>query len=149
MLALIATLAGTYHLTQDKIRRLLSEVIGITFSLGAISQAQGKIAHALQHSVTELKNAVAQVPVRHVHETSHSHHAQTYWVWAMATEQACYFTILPTRGQYGAEDLLGGQPSGIVVSDRYASYNFIPVAHRQVCWAHLLRHFALRWNGLP
>jgi transposase len=60
----------------------------------------------------------------------------------MATEQACYFTILPTRGQYGAEDLLGGQPSGIVVSDRYASYNFIPVAHRQVCWAHLLRDFA-------
>ena len=37
----------TYHLTQDKIRRLLSEVIGITFSLGAISQAQGKVAQAL------------------------------------------------------------------------------------------------------
>ena len=37
----------TYHLTQDKIRRLLSEVIGRTFSLGAISQAQGKVAQAL------------------------------------------------------------------------------------------------------
>lgn len=53
-LALIATLAGTYHLTQDKIRRLLSDVIGITFSLGAISQAQGKIAQAILSPVTAM-----------------------------------------------------------------------------------------------
>ena len=42
---------------------------------------------------------------------------------------------------YGTEDLLGAHPSGIVVSDRYASYHFIPVAHHQVYWAHLLRDF--------
>ena len=42
----------------------------------------------------------------------------------------------------GRRSMIGRIPCGIVVSDRYASYNSIPVAHRQVYWAHLLRDFA-------
>jgi transposase len=41
-----------------------------------------------------------------------------------------------------AVHLIGEQPAGWVVSDRYAVYDYVDVAQRQVCWAHLLRDFA-------
>ena len=52
-LALIGALGTRYHLTQDKIRTLLGEVLGVRFSLGAISQAQGLVARALQAPVQQ------------------------------------------------------------------------------------------------
>ncbi len=40
-----------------------------------------------------------------------------------------------------ARDLIRAQPSGVVVTDRYAAYGYIDAARRQVCWAHLIRDF--------
>jgi transposase len=37
--------------------------------------------------------------------------------------------------------MIGEQYPGIVISDRYSSYNWLEVEHRQVCWAHLKRDF--------
>jgi hypothetical protein len=47
--------------------------------------------------------------------------------------------MLPSSARYVAHVLLGAQPQGVVVSDRYAAYAYIDVGRRQVCWAHLLR----------
>jgi len=41
-LALIGTLGTHYHLTQFKIGDLVAKLIGVDFSVGAISQAQAK-----------------------------------------------------------------------------------------------------------
>ncbi len=43
----IAILAGQYHLSARKIRSLLQEQFGTTFSVGAISEAQSRIASML------------------------------------------------------------------------------------------------------
>ena len=43
----IAILAGQYHLSVRKIRSLLQEQFGTTFSVGAISEAQSRIASML------------------------------------------------------------------------------------------------------
>ena len=37
--------------------------------------------------------------------------------------------------------MLGEKPAGIVVSDRWSAYGRLPVAARQLCWAHLKRDF--------
>jgi Transposase IS66 family len=52
------------------------------------------------------------------------------------------FPARPLAGPDGAKALLGEKPQGMIVSDRYAGYNFIDLQQRQVCWAHLLRDFA-------
>ena len=46
------------------------------------------------------------------------------------------------RARYAAVSLLGEQPGGKLVSDRYAVYDYVDVQQRQICWAHLLRDFA-------
>ena len=46
-LACIGTLGTRYHLTQGKVRDLLAQLLGVDFSIGAISQAHGKVTAAL------------------------------------------------------------------------------------------------------
>ena len=53
------------------------------------------------------------------------------------------FVIYPSRARYVIHDLIGTQPSAVVTTDRYASFAFLDVEQRQICWAHLLRDFNL------
>ena len=63
-----------------------------------------------------------------------------YWLWALATAQAVYFMTHASRGMNAADQLLA-DVAGVVVTDDYAGYNHLPIHRRQLCWAHLLRHF--------
>jgi len=46
-----------------------------------------------------------------------------------------------TRCTDAAKNLLGESFAGILTSDRYASYNWVGLRQRQLCWAHLKREF--------
>lgn len=140
-LALVGTLAGQFHLTQRKVQAVLSHVMGIRFSLGAVSQAHGLVAQGLLKPVAQLHTQLQHAPVCHADETRHQSHGQTLWSWALVSDWGAKFTIDPSRGQLAAKCVLGIQPSFVTVSDRYAAYNYVPIEQRQVCWAHLLRDF--------
>jgi transposase len=140
-LALIGTLGTHYHLTQFKIRDLLARVLGVDFSVGAISQAHGLVAQALKAPLVQISEHVVQAPLKHLDETSYPSEGGSNWAWAVVTPQVALYSLLPSRARYVAHSLIGEQPSGIVVSDRYAVYDYVDVQRRQVCWAHLLRDF--------
>jgi hypothetical protein len=44
----VGTLAGQFHLTQRKVQAVLSHIMGMRFSLGAVSQAHGLVSRALE-----------------------------------------------------------------------------------------------------
>ena len=46
-----------------------------------------------------------------------------------------------SRGSEVAKELLGTRASGIVLTDRWSGYNWLPLERRQLCWAHLIRDF--------
>jgi transposase len=140
-LALVGTLAGQFHLTQRKVQAVLSHIMGMRFSLGAVSQAHGLVSQSLQAPVEQLHAELQHAPVCHADETRHQSFKQTMWMWALASDWGVRFRIDPSRGQLAAKLILGKQPSFVTVSDRYAGYNFLPIEQRQVCWAHLLRDF--------
>jgi transposase len=140
-LALIGTLGTHYHLTQLKTRDLLARVLGVDFSIGAISQAHGKVALALAESVEQASEYVQQAPCKHLDETRYPREGAGNWAWAVVTPKVALYSLLPSRARYVAQGLIGEQPIGTVVSDRYAVYDFVDAAQRQVCWAHLLRDF--------
>ena len=140
-LALVGTLAGQFHLTQRKVQAVLSHIMGIRFSLGAVSQAHGLVAQGLAKPVAQLHTQLQHAPVCHADETRHQSHAHTLWNWALVSDWGAKFTIDPSRGQLAAKLVLGEQPSFVTVSDRYAGYNYLTLEQRQVCWAHLLRDF--------
>lgn len=68
-LALIGLLGTRFHLTQLKTRDLLAQLLGLDFSVGTISQAQGQVAAALKAPVDEAAAALAGAPVLHMDET--------------------------------------------------------------------------------
>lgn len=140
-LALVGTLGTHYHLTQYKIRDLLARTLGVDFSVGAISQAHGKVALALAAPLVELAEHVVQAPVKHMDETRYPREGSGNWVWAVVTPKAVWYSLLPSRARHVATSLVGEQFNGILVSDRYAVYDYVAADKRQVCWAHLLRDF--------
>jgi transposase len=151
-LALIGVLGTHYHLTQFKIRDLLAQMMGLDFSVGAISQAHGKVAAALQAPVAEAVQSLAHAPVVHMDETRYPREGSAgNWVWGTIQPKLAVFSMLPSRARYVAQDLLGEQPKCVLVSDRYAVYAFVQADRRQVCWAHLLRDFRriAERQGLP
>jgi transposase len=140
-LALVGVLGTRYHLTQFKIRDLLAQMMGLSFSVGAISQAHGKVAAALKAPLAEASGTLASAPVVHMDETRYPREGSANWVWAVVQPKLAVFTILPSRARYVIHSLIGEAPGGVVVSDRYAGYAYIDAERRQVCWAHLLRDF--------
>ena len=133
-LALVGTLAGQFHLTQRKVQAVLSHIMGIRFSLGAVSQAHGLVAQGLAKPVAQLHTQLQHAPVCHADETRHQSHAHTLWNWALVSDWGAKFTIDPSRGQLAAKLVLGEQPRFVTVSDRYAGYNYLSLEQRQVCW---------------
>jgi len=140
-LALIGTLATHYHLTQFKIRDLLARMMGVDFSVGAISQAHGLVAQALAAPVAQAQEYVKQAPVKQLDETKYPREGGGNWAWGVVTPKVVVYSLLPSRARYVAQDLIGANPVGVVVSDRYVVYDYVDAEQRQICWAHLLRDF--------
>lgn len=141
-LAIVGLLGTRCHLTQGKTRDLLAQLMGVDFSMGAISQAHGKVAQALAAPVAQAGATQAGAAVLHVDETRYPREGTSgNWVWAVVTPKVATFSILPSRARYVIQDLIGSAPEAVVVSDRYAVYDYVDADKRQVCWAHLLRDF--------
>ena len=145
-LALVGVLGTQYHLTQQKIRDLLAQVLGVDFSVGAISQAHGLVAQALAAPVQQARQGLLQAAadaasVVGMDETRYPREGAASWVWAAVLPKLVVFNILPSRARYVAKEMIGEEPKALLVSDRYVVYNWVDVQQRQVCWAHLLRDF--------
>jgi transposase len=79
--------------------------------------------------------------VRGADETSWPRAGDSGWLSVSISEQAALFQIAARRDREAAIALLGEQPTGTIISDRYAVYLFIDDTQRQLCLAHVLRDF--------
>jgi transposase len=142
LLSYIAVLAGQYHLSIRKIRSLLKEQFGTTFSIGAISEAQTKVASMLTPLHHAIRDSIQTAPLVHVDETSHPRNDEESlrWCWLLASEDLVYEKILFSRSIHSAKKVLGENYSGLVVSDQCPSYNWINSEKHQLCWSHVKRN---------
>lgn len=142
LMSYIAVLAGQYHLSVRKIQRLLHDQYGTTFSIGAISESQGRISSMLTPIHQALKQYIQQAPVIHADETTHQRNgeAKTRWLWLMACSDAVFQNIRYSRSQTNAKHLLGEATYGVVVTDQCASYNWLEPTRHQFCLAHVQRN---------
>jgi transposase len=68
-------------------------------------------------------------------------------LWGAFTDQHAYFHVAPDRHEDHAKALLA-DTRAIVTSDRWWAYSHLPLARRQICWAHLRRDFTAHSEGL-
>lgn len=138
-LSLVGVLGTRYHLTQRKIRNLLDQLMGLSFSVGATSQAHGKVACALKAPVAQAAASLCSAEALWMDETHYPREGIANWVWAAVQPLLAVFAIYPSRARYVILNFIGEKCSATVTTDRYAGYAFIDTERRQICWAHLLR----------
>ena len=142
LLSHIAILAGQYHLSVRKIQSLLREQLGTSFSVGAISEAQTKVASMLTPLHEAIKTALQASPLLHIDETTHSRNDEDSlrWCWLISGDDLVYEQILFSRSATSAKTIINEGYAGIVVSDQCPSYNWLEGSRHQFCWAHVKRN---------
>jgi transposase len=116
LLSWISVLTGQFHLTTRQIQQFLQEQGCLRFSVGAISQAQGKVIAWLAPLYQQIGDHVRQADVAHADETTHYRGAERRWLWCLGTSMAVYFLTHYSRGKAAAMALLG-HFSGVLVTD--------------------------------
>ena len=100
-----------------------------------------RLAAALERPHNEAADHVRGAACRFADETGWREGKANSWVWLAATASVAVYKIQNGRGKTQAQALLGPDCVGVTVTDRYASYHWLPDSQHQFCWAHLLRDF--------
>jgi len=138
--ATVALLTGAYHLSRRKTQRLLSELLGITVSLGAISAMEKRASEALQSAHEESLREVQHAQVKHADATTWTRAGALMSLWTLATTAATVYRIFADGSRETIKPMFGAL-IGLLVSDRAAVFGFWAMPLRQVCHAHLLRKY--------
>jgi transposase len=99
--------------------------------------------------LTEAQEYIQQQPTVGVDETGFKQRngdgqnaAKTSgWLWVAVTPLIICFQVILSRASTAAQTVLGSTFAGFITSDRCTAYNWVDVANRQLCWAHLKRDF--------
>ena len=111
----------------------------LSFSLGAISQSQGKLTEWLEPLYAQIGAAVRRASVAHADETTHDHRTMRLWLWTLCSGPLMDFMSHYGRGKLAAGQRLGAF-TGVLITDRLGRYNGHPTERRQRCWAHVIRN---------
>ena len=136
--AVIGLVTGVFHLSRRVGVTLMSDILGIDISLGAVSAVEERVSEATKPPVDEAWAKTDEATVKHTDGTSWYQAGVLCSLWTIATSAVTVFKIL-TDGKATTLAPLFGRKLGILVSDRATALNFWAMEKRQVCWAHLLR----------
>lgn len=140
LMSAVAMLTGIYNLSRRRALQLLSDLVGVRISLGAVSAVEARVSKAVAPAVEEACERVADAAVKHTDGTSWLQAGRMLSLWTIATTCATVFKIV-ANGRADTLRPLYGKLRGILVSDRATALNFWAMERRQICWAHLLRKF--------
>ncbi len=147
VVAVVALLSVVYRNSQRMVQSALTDLFGISMSLGTVNKLRTEASVAVANCVDEAKLYVQQQQVVGADETSfnqgnidgYNPSARQAWLWVAVTPLVTFFEIALTRCTQAAKNLLGENFTGILNSDRHGAYNWVDIERRQLCWAHLRR----------
>jgi transposase len=142
--AVLAVCTGVYQLSKRQAQDLLRDFFAFDVSLGSVGNIEQLVSAALAAPAAAIHQAVQQQPAVHADETRWPEGKRSTspgYVWVAVTTYLACFLIRPGRHKGAAQELLGADFAGILVSDRYASYHWVSDSRRQFCWAHLRREW--------
>jgi len=140
--ALVGLLTGGYRISKRNTQQLLLDCFGVRVSLGSIKAVESNLSDALAECVEETAEHVqSAAAVVGMDETPWRVRGQKAWLWAAVTTRLAVFVIRFSRGANVAQELLGDDYAGHLVTDRWSGYLWYSAERRQVCWSHLKRDF--------
>jgi transposase len=139
--AMTGLLRGELRQSVRQTSIVMTQVLHVPMSTGMVAKTQEQVSRALAAPVEEaLQQAQAQERVN-ADETSWRQDKKKAWLWVCVAGLVTVFLIHASRGAQAAKALLGESFGGILMTDRWASYNWVASTRRQVCWSHLKRDF--------
>ncbi len=139
--ALASLLTGAYRISKRNVRDLFEDCFGVDLALGSICPLEQITSKAVAAPVEEARAYVQAQPAVNMDETGWRQDNHRAWLWTAATALVSVFLIRASRGSKVVCELLGQTFKGVVGSDRWSAYSFLPLRRRQVCWGHLKREF--------
>jgi transposase len=146
--AAVVTLAVRNRVSRRDTSELARELFGVELSTGTVDAVVQRAGDALAGPYTELEQRIKQAAAVNIDETGWKTCGERRWLWGALTQRTALFRIATGRHASEAQTILGERYDGIVCSDRYRGYDYLDPAHRQVCWAHLLRDFTAHSEGM-
>ncbi len=142
MIATLALLTCRYRLSKRLTQELLSQLFRAPIAVGSISDCEQQVSAAVAAPVEAAREYAKQQTVKYADETGWKQGIKRLkvWLWVLRTSLVTVFLIRPSRATEVVQELLG-KALGVLVTDRLGSYNWWPLPSRQLCWAHIKRHF--------
>jgi len=145
--AAVAVLSTRNRVSRRDVVELCEQLFGSRISTGTVDAILGRVGDALTDPYDDLLQRVRAAKSVNMDETGWRTAGQRRALWGAFTDRHGVLVVAPDRHERHAKDLLG-DTAAIVTSDRWWAYTHLPVARRQVCWAHLQRDFAAHADGM-
>jgi transposase len=139
--AMTGLLRGELRQSVRQTSAVLTEVLHVPMSTGMVAKTQDQVSRALAAPYQEVLAHAQSSDRSHADETGWREDKKKAWLWVSVTALVTVFMVHVSRGAKAAKALLGETFGGILSTDRWASYNWVDVARRQLCWSHLKRDF--------
>jgi transposase len=139
--AVVGYLTGRLGASHRDVVEAMSVLYGLSMSTGCVSSIQRQVSEALCEPAEAARNFVRQQVAQHVDETGWREAGRLKWLWVNATSDVTAFEVLDARSSEASRRMISPEGRGVVTTDRYWSYSWLPHRRRQVCWAHLRRDF--------
>jgi len=139
--AMLSLLTSKYRLSKRLVQSWFQDVYQMPICLGSVSNVEQTVSQSLKLIHEEVFVAVQAAKIIHVDETGHKECNKSGWAWIASTPQYTYFMLNKSRGKKVAKEIIGDHQGRMIITDRYAAYNYLPSESHQICWAHLKRDF--------
>jgi transposase len=139
--SLVTYLRTTLRLPVRLVQQYLATMHKLTLSVGEIVELMHDVRQQLQPQADQLRAQAQSSRIVHADETGWREDGQNGYIWTVVTpgpEAVRYYEYAASRSHHVILRLLEGRFRGVLVSDFYAAYNFVPGRHQR-CWVHLLR----------
>ncbi len=138
LLAFAADLKHRLGVPYRKCASALGTLCGLTIVPSALVRSGHRLRRLARPSYRGLVEAARRSPVQHADETGWKIGGHSAWLWVFADRHATIYLIRRSRGHEVAEEVLGSDYRGVLVSDCFPAYD--PLAClKSKCAAHLLR----------
>lgn len=134
----VALMGGLFRLAKREIQAALAIFYGIQVGLGSISKMERQMTAALDPPYEEVLQEIRAAPISHQDTTGWRESKERSNLWITATARLAHYRIARQANRAQAQDLLGVDYQGMVVTDRTAVQAWTSL---HWCWSHLLRDF--------
>jgi transposase len=137
--ALVIYLRFTQNIAFERLARLLSDLLGLDISEGALVNMLDASREAFAAQTNLIRARLLSGTALESDETGLRVGKKNWWLWVFHHENSAVFVAKPSRAKTVVADFLGGFRPDFWVSDRYGGQMGWAKKANQVCLAHLIR----------